>query len=231
MDSWPGSSVFLLQNEDKDNTQQLMDKINWKVKVRRCCKSFISPDVLQSPVRAIKWRRFNSVRSCCPHKLTQQESRNLSEAATTLKEVKASVAQMGQTAWFITRRSFLGEEQGLKVSVETSPGIQQKACGKLQGHLEESLVFVLMRQKCLSIRLHDVWRQQMLHITHKHTISRWSIVEAPSGSGEENITKSWRIIRHSQQEDYHLRRKLIFQLENHHMCPPEAPQKCLEATT
>lgn len=230
MDYWPGSSYCKMKTKTTHS-------ISWT----RLIEKSKSGDAARVSFHQTSHRvqlqpsngegRFNSVRSCCPHKLTQQESRNLSEAATTLKEVKASVVQMGQTAWFFTGRSLLGEEQGLKVSVETSPGIQQKACGKLQGHLEESLVFVLMRQKCLSIRLHDVWRQQMLHITHKHTISMWSIVEAASSSGEENITKSWRIIRHSQQEDNHLRRRLIFQLENQHMHPPEAPQKCLEATT
>lgn len=88
---------------------------------------------------------------------------------------------------------------------------------------DETKVFVDQTTWCLEAAT-AAHHPQTHHLQVKHT-------EAASGTGEENITKSWRIIRHSQQEDYHLRRRLIFQLENHHMHPPEAPQKCLAATT
>lgn len=84
------------------------------------------------------------------------------------------------------------------------------------------------------------WRLETANSAHHHkrTTSRWSMMAAASSSGDasqqeilQNITKSWRIIPLTQQEDYPLRRRLIFQLEDNHMHAAEAPQKCLETTT
>lgn len=107
---------------------------NWKVKVRRCHKISTSPDVPQIPVRASTkwWRMFKSAQSCCPHS-RKEEIRVRPWRRSThqwLRWVKLYRQQL--LAWFFTRRSSLGEEQSLKFSVEISPGIHPKACGKLQ---------------------------------------------------------------------------------------------------
>lgn len=209
---------------------------NWKVKVRRCHKISTSPDVPQSPVRASTkwWRMFKSAQSCCPHS-RKEEIRVRPWRRSTLQWLRwIRLYRQQLLAWFFTRRSSLGEEQRflLKSHLEFTqrhvgnsrwpwPGWRFGLWPKIFGH---------QTRWCLETA------NSAHH--HKRTTSRWSMMAAASSSGDasqqeilQNITKSWRIIPLTQQEDYPLRRRLIFQLEDNHMHAAEAPQKCLETTT
>ena len=96
---------------------------------------------------------LNLPRAGCPHKLSDWARRGLVREATktdttSLKKLRASVLQMGETvhaatvAWVPHLSKLYGRASKRKPllkksSHEISPGMYQKACGRLQGQFEE----------------------------------------------------------------------------------------------
>lgn len=125
-----GSLVFLLQNEEKDNSQQL----------REIIEKSKSGDATKFPPHQTSHRAQleppPNGGGCLnlPRATVLTAGKKKSEwGHHTLKEVRwVKLYRQQLLAWFFTRRSSLGEEQSLKFSVEISPGIHPKACGKLQ---------------------------------------------------------------------------------------------------
>lgn len=172
----PGSrsSAFLLPNEDKDDSQKLREKLNNEVKVRRRHGISTPPDVPQSPDRAsTKWRWLKSAQGRCPHRLALRDRRNPSDAAatTTPKEVRASVAQMDQPVQTTIVGLVLRQEK-LSGRGREFEKFLLKISSKRKTPGSPGRRFGLMRQKCLAVRLDDVWRQQMHHFSAEIKLHR-----------------------------------------------------------
>ena len=89
-----------------------------------------------------KWKEYgtcvNLPRAGRPHKLREATKTPM----TTLKELQASAAEMGEThllPGFYTNQSFMKESHCLrKEKKKISTRVRLKACGRLNGQVEES---------------------------------------------------------------------------------------------
>ena len=174
----------------KEHSKRLREKIIERYKSGDGYKKISnSLDIPQSSVKSIikKWKEYvtclNLPKAGRPHKQSDRARRRLVREATktpmtTLKELKASVAQMGETivhtttvAQVLIRNLAWNSPKGMW---ETPRSIGRRFFG-------------LMRQKCsfLAIRLDAMFGEhQTLHITTNTPSLPWSMVVAASCSGD-----------------------------------------------